>query len=191
MMKYMFTGLLCLYALSAPTQEVCLYQRPVDYQLYPRDHTGYGQVEISGELLSGNDRTISIHVDRENKRIATYTVAIRKEKRRKRFRIAIPVKAEPAEYTFSYQLRDDLPEEPIATHVVAGDVYLIAGQSNSVASGNSVPETEISPFSVHWVLRARKRLICRRIRSGGYRIPRVARTANLSSTDIRPMYCTG
>ncbi|MCC8188794.1 MAG: sialate O-acetylesterase [Bacteroides sp.] len=145
-MKHTLILFLCLCFLPAQGQEVCFHNRPDNFQLYPRNGAGYGQVEISGEIRSGNYPTIYIHLDRENERVATYPVAIQNKADKKIFRTLIPLKAELANYTFSYQLHPDSTAVLLAEQVVSGDVFLIAGQSNSVASGNSVCKEEIHPF---------------------------------------------
>lgn len=146
LMKHTYILLLFVLSLSVQAQEVRFHQRPVDFQLYPRDPEGYGQVHIAGEMLSGKHKKVYIHVDREGERMATYPAEIRRQGGKKRFTILIPIKAEPASYTFSYQLHPDSTAHLLAGNVVAGDVFLIAGQSNSVASGNSVSKGEINPF---------------------------------------------
>lgn len=121
-------------------------QLPADYQLYPRNAQNTATVAIEGRYEQANGSYFSVQVFRENSAILyqraplTYTTAAVAT-----FRFnPITIKAELAEYQFKVYLINKNNDSVLVVnreHVVAGDVYVLSGQSNALAivSDNIIP----------------------------------------------------
>ncbi len=130
--------------MEGEAQHLFFTDRPVDYQLYPRNGEGVAQVPVTG--YTSDTPLAEIELYRENQLAGVYSVKNHKRKGKNNFSVTIPIKAEPANYHFYYRFKGDTVRYTLARNVVAGDVFVIAGQSNSVASGNSVRKEECNPF---------------------------------------------
>ena len=109
--------------------------RPVRMQLYPRDKNGTAEVRISGYTQRSDISSLTFVKKRNG--------VIQEEKpinvtKGEAFNVTFSIVAEKAEYRFEYGIGSD-DKQLLADSVVAGDVYVIAGQSNGAASGSGNP----------------------------------------------------
>ncbi len=109
-----------------------LRESPVDYQLYPRDETNRGWVVFSGRVNVDLVREIRVRSWRDGQR----WYGVRQLVDSSEFSLRIPIEAGLFSYRVEvWVLLKDGREEIIsgAGELVAGDVFLIQGQSNAVA----------------------------------------------------------
>ncbi|MFI9273653.1 sialate O-acetylesterase [Kitasatospora sp. NPDC052896] len=112
---------------------VRLTQAPAAHQLYPRDPaTNSATVRISGQVEQGDATAVRLDVARDGQQLSSTTVPVDGSGRT--FSFSPEIQAGPHGYSFSLYsvgsattLQDSWPD------VVAGDVYLVNGQSNSTA----------------------------------------------------------
>lgn len=114
---------------------VVFSKQPRRLQLYPRDAEGKAEVQISGYTQRSDIEKISFVMKRAGEKKGEKEVEVTKNSP---FHTSFTIVAEPVEYRFEYAIDGG---EPIvlADSVVAGDVYLIAGQSNGAAAGSGNP----------------------------------------------------
>lgn len=108
---------------------------PQDMQLYPRIADNKAEVRISGYAQRSDISSLTFTKKRNN--------AVQEEKpitvtKGVPFDVAFSITAELAEYRFEYRIGEG-ENQLLADSVVAGDVYLITGQSNGAASGSGNP----------------------------------------------------
>lgn len=114
---------------------VVFIERPQPFQLYPRDEDGTAEVHISG-YTQQSDISALVFVKKRN--------AVEQDQKQisvskgQPFDVVFTIVAEPAEYRFEYGIGES-EKQVLADSVVAGDVYVIAGQSNGAASGSGNP----------------------------------------------------
>ena len=114
---------------------VVFTQRPVRLQLYPRSADGTAQVHISGYTQRSDISSLTFIKKRDGVIQEQQPLTVTKNVP---FNISFSIVAEPAEYRFEYAVGGE-QTQVLADSVVAGDVYLIAGQSNGAASGSGNP----------------------------------------------------
>ncbi len=112
---------------------------PTNFQLYPRDlQTNQAQVPISGTVIGTGVSAITLTVERDDVLLQTITetVVYASSSDTPQFSFTIPVTAELANYDFDLKINRRGVEIDIssAVSVVAGDAYIINGQSNSTAA---------------------------------------------------------
>ena len=110
-------------------------ERPVRMQLYPRKADGTAEVRISGYTQQSNISSLTFIKSRNQQLQEQKPVTVTKGEP---FSVSFSIVAEPAEYRFEYAIGGGA-NQLLADSVVAGDVYLIAGQSNGAASGSGNP----------------------------------------------------
>ncbi len=117
---------------------VVFLERPVTLQLYPRRADGNAEVKICGLTQQSGIDTLVFVMKRNGVLVTETKTPVQKNVR---FATTFEIQAEPAEYRFEYRLSTDASAQNIllADSVVAGDVYLIAGQSNGAAAGSGNP----------------------------------------------------
>ncbi|HXF64615.1 MAG TPA: Ig-like domain-containing protein, partial [Caldilineaceae bacterium] len=110
---------------------------PKDLQLYPRDlSTNRAVVPIAGSVDSPDQDEIIVRIYREDVLHETLSQPLTYEGASAPFSFAPEITAELANYDFQIIVRDGETESLIkeVEFVVAGDVYLINGQSNAFAN---------------------------------------------------------
>lgn len=139
-MKHVYLFLLILLNFTADAQK--FYSTnfdalPQNYQLYPRNNQDEAQIPISGQIEISGYAYVSVQLFRENvlfsyqKTNVVYTDLLGKFK----FNPLI-IKAELVEYqlkVFVISTKGDSGLIVSREHIVAGDAYLIGGQSNALA----------------------------------------------------------
>lgn len=109
---------------------------PADMQLYPRNAGNEADVTISGNVESAGYSYVSVVKSRNGAQASYHRNTLKYAGNVGAFTITSTIKAELAEYTFSvYACKSATDSTLIVTrsNVVAGDLYLIYGQSNAVA----------------------------------------------------------
>ena len=110
---------------------------PQNYQLYPRNDKNEAQIPISGQVEVVEFKYLSLQIFREDKQFAyqkanlSYTNLIGKFQF-----IPFTIKSELAEYhlkIYAISNKGDSVLIVFREHIVAGDAYLIGGQSNALA----------------------------------------------------------
>ncbi len=136
-MKYFYTFVLLLL-LTASYGQVTFSTIPLDKQLVGRDlSTNLGQVVIEGEVNNNSVNYTSIEVDvlRNNAVINTVSSGLNYSSGLASFNFDIAIPAELANYSFNIygKTGNNRTLEENVDDVVAGDVYIIQGQSNAEA----------------------------------------------------------
>ncbi|NIK55887.1 sialate O-acetylesterase [Kribbella shirazensis] len=117
---------------------VTLTESPQDRQLVPRDATGRATVPIAGRMTDPRVNSVQLTVT-SNGETEVYTSASRE------FRFAPRIKAGLREYTFELKALGRVVAR--REGIVAGDVYVVQGQSNAEASMyNGAASGEESPY---------------------------------------------
>lgn len=135
---YLFTFILFISTANAqrfyPTNFDAL---PQNYQLYPRSVKNEAQIPISGYMEVPGFKYISLQIFRENILTSYQKVNVVYSNSMGKFKFSpSTIKAELAEYQikiFSISDKGDSTQIVFREHIVAGDAYLIGGQSNALA----------------------------------------------------------
>ena len=109
---------------------------PKDQQLYPRDlATNQAEVPISGSVTTLGQTQAVLKIYRNNTLRSTLTRNLNYNGGSASFSFTPTIKAELKNYKFELYIEPDAAITPVTTitDVVAGDVYIINGQSNAVA----------------------------------------------------------
>ncbi|WP_375448188.1 sialate O-acetylesterase [uncultured Fibrella sp.] len=132
-------ALLCLVSASGWAQRInaiAFDKLPQDYQLYPRNAQSEAQIPISGRVTEAGWQYVSVQVFRNKQAVGYKRVAISYTGGTGRFTVEpITIKAEKAEYAINLYLGKDNDSVNVVnrTNLVAGDVYVLTGQSNASA----------------------------------------------------------
>ena len=114
---------------------VVFSRQPQHLQLYPRNSENKASVEIAGVTQHSGIHQITLKMYRNQSEQASRQLSVSKGVP---FTAAFEIQAEPADYRFTYAT--NMSEEIVlADSVVAGDVYVIAGQSNGAAAASGNP----------------------------------------------------
>ena len=113
---------------------------PMDYQLYPRNDKSEANVPISGKIEELGWNYCSVQIFREDKLIGYQRAKFSYANSVGNFQFKpIVIKAELAEYSlkiFAMNDRGDSTQLVNRQHIVAGDAFVIGGQSNALALVN-------------------------------------------------------
>lgn len=113
-------------------------QIPQDFQLYARNDKNLAIIPIEGTIQTKGWKSVSISVYRENQLYGYQKVNVQVKTSDDSFSANATIKAEKAEYSiFIYGLRSDKDSTLITkrTNLVAGDFYVIYGDSNGNTQG--------------------------------------------------------
>ena len=132
-MKITCAVLLFFSFLSGHAQTIKLDKWPARLQLFPRDSLSQATVPIAGRVLTEADRSVSLMVLRDQ---AFYQyVRVKADSITGRFAFNPVIKAEAHQYSFLLFLRKSTLDSALIARrdsIVAGDVFLVTGQSNAV-----------------------------------------------------------
>ncbi|WP_327086134.1 sialate O-acetylesterase [Nonomuraea sp. NBC_01738] len=133
-----------LTAYARPSR-LTLTEQPQDRRLYPRDASNGANVPVSGEVTDHRVRAVQLRVTSgEDERVHTEPV-----NQRRTFSFAPRIEAGLREYRFELRTLGDGPPRVVTAWdgLVAGDVYVIQGQSNAVSGNyNGTAAAEASPW---------------------------------------------
>ncbi|MBL8027605.1 MAG: T9SS type A sorting domain-containing protein [Fibrobacteres bacterium] len=113
---------------------VSFYEKPENCQLYPRDNNNDGNVKISGKVLDKGLDSMIVVVYRNWKPFNRFSCRLLYQNDSAKFNFDVKIPAELAE--FNFQIMVDTTLVARADSVVAGDVYMIDGQSNASTLGD-------------------------------------------------------
>jgi len=131
-----FLGFICLFSKVNGQQVYAPFifsQIPQDYQLYARNDKNLATIPVEGTIQTKGWKSISISVYRENKLFGYQKVNVQVKNSEDSFSANATIKAEKAEYSiFIYGIRGEKDSILITkrTNLVAGDFYVIYGDSN-------------------------------------------------------------
>jgi len=137
-----FVLILCLFTYVTPGYSQRFYsivfeQLPRDMQLYARDDDNFAEVPISGRIELPDWDYMSVVTLRNNERVGYQrSVFNYGGKSTAGFNLKPKIKAEMADYSFKVYARKGVDSVLIVqrTEIVAGDFYIISGQSNAAAT---------------------------------------------------------
>lgn len=137
-MKTLSIILFCLlsnFAFGQIIDNISFSELPQDFQLFPRDANKNAVIQIKGTVLN-RWKTVSVIVFREGK-IYSYQKA-KINAPANSFNLNPPIKAEKAEYSFRVYASDNDKDSTFIIekkNIVAGDFYVIYGDSNANTEG--------------------------------------------------------
>ncbi len=138
MKKTTLTNLLVLFTIwHFSAQNIILSQFPKNNQLIPRNvSTNKGTYTLSGYVTHNLADTLVVTVFREALQVSTWTFPIQLKDGRFNFTHTIEIKAELANYSVELNIfnKGTLLFSKKADRIVAGDVFIVNGQSNSNGS---------------------------------------------------------
>jgi hypothetical protein len=112
---------------------------PGDLELVPRDLSGYGNFTVSGHCTNSSFKGLSVEIYNSTKQKLITTTDVNLDTGRT-FEIPLKIKAELSEYEIRiFSVEDPGPRNliKVVKGVVAGDIFVLAGQSNAVANAGS------------------------------------------------------
>ncbi len=132
-MRIGFTIFWIFCCLSLFGQQVSVQSFPIDWQLFPRDVvTNQATINIAGEVVDSNFQILALEVSKDS--IVQYIDSVfLSGQANEPFIFTSTIQAELANYSYRLLLADTSNQYVIqeANQVVAGDVFLIQGQSNA------------------------------------------------------------
>jgi len=133
----------CTFIVSTLYAQVSKF--PLDNQLYPRDLvTNKATISIAGTVSQSTYyRQMRLYVYRDGNWISTRTVNLTYYNKKASYQFLFDIPAERNNYRFVLNGATSWGEKHIRTanNVVAGDAYIIQGQSNAVANLRGVSNT--------------------------------------------------
>jgi len=111
-------------------------KHPVDGQLYPRNAQGQAEVELTGWVHQPGWQRIAVLAERDGVPYASQVQQLFYQNGQAGFDLDVPIQAELHSYSVRVFLLNggQAQQVAVASDIVAGDVYLIQGQSNAVAA---------------------------------------------------------
>jgi|FLOH01.1.fsa_nt_gi hypothetical protein len=145
----MFLATILLLCAQTPTVEFLTH--PVDGQLYPRDAQSLADVRISGQVHQAGWQRIFVIANRDGIPFSVQAQQLHYHGGKAAFDLGLKIRAERHAYSFRVMLMNGAHTQQVgaADNVVAGDVFLIQGQSNAVAwdaLGEGLANREQSPW---------------------------------------------
>jgi len=128
---------------------------PQDYQFFPRDSNNEASILVRGSVSQVGFDTIQLSLYRDQTLVSKIAYLLQYDSLNKaNFQLSTNIKAELANYAIEISLIQDSKDSLIARRVnlVAGDVYLISGQSNSIFGGNPYNNSFIRTFGKNYSL---------------------------------------
>lgn len=141
-------------AAPAPAQQVLLQDFPKDGQLYARKADDFATVEVAGTVIEAGWNEVVLRVATRNAVIEEQFLSLSYAATGAPFASSVEIRSGLRDYEFTLSLRGGGSEQQIAIarSVVAGDVFLIAGQSNAVAL--DYWNEELANLSQSWWVRS-------------------------------------
>ena len=138
-------SLTCLGMNFLVAQQISFHQLPQDLQLYPRNAQNLASIPISGSMRAGTPGSISVLVKKANKPYAYAKSAL---KTSGNFSLTVSIRAELVEYQLDVYWVHGADSSFLAhrENIVAGDVFLVSGQSNSY-TGKDHPKVYKGEFA--------------------------------------------
>jgi hypothetical protein len=118
-----------------PPLKTSLSQAPQSLQLFPRNAKNEAIVTFTGKVETANYNSVSMIVTRNNSIIKSYKTALVYATATANFTFSHTIKAELAEYSFKIYAIQGTDSVLVTSrdNIVAGDIFVINGQSNAAA----------------------------------------------------------
>jgi hypothetical protein len=125
------------YESNLPVPVVTFSKAPQSLQLYPRNAKNEALVTINGKVETTDYNALSLLVSRNNSNVKYYKTTLNYSNNSALFSFSYTIKAELANYNFKlYAIKGaDSVLVTSRENVVAGDVFVINGQSNALSWG--------------------------------------------------------
>ncbi|MDR6193831.1 T9SS type A sorting domain-containing protein [Siphonobacter sp. SORGH_AS_0500] len=136
-MNRLFTCLFLLLTHSFLNAQITFTKAPLDYQLFPRNDQSEGQILIEGTVTDAAATRVSVLILRGQQPYRYSSQNLTFQNGQAAFSLKPSIKAEAVEYLARIYLVKNRDSSLVMTrmNLVAGDVFLIGGQSNAVAGG--------------------------------------------------------
>ncbi|MFI5201560.1 MAG: LamG-like jellyroll fold domain-containing protein [Candidatus Kapaibacterium sp.] len=121
---------------SSASPKIIWKNLPAHLQFFPRDESGYGRIAIAGAVLEAGYDSIVIEKLRNDQLIARFSIPLEYSSDSANFELTDSIPAERSLYTYTTwcKRRDTMFYLAESADLVAGDVYIIDGQSNAHAA---------------------------------------------------------
>ncbi len=126
-------------------EPLTITEKPLNMQLYPALPDS-GTVRLAGSANTAAITTLTLSAYKGGNLYKTVSQNITFENNVGLFDLHIKIPAELSNFDFKYKTNLMSSEELLASNVVAGDIYIISGQSNAVSSGTSTPSDSLNDF---------------------------------------------
>ncbi|MBL8025828.1 MAG: hypothetical protein JNL74_05425 [Fibrobacteres bacterium] len=130
--------ILSILATAIFSWNVSFSEKADDRQLYPRDNMNLGHVIFSGTVKGSDADSITLKTYRNGVLINSQQKSLTFVSDSAQFNVSSSIKAELAEYRFEFKI--DTAVAAVADSVVAGDVFIIGGQSNAALGKSALNE---------------------------------------------------
>ena len=122
-----------------PPLKASFTQAPQSLQLFPRNAKNEAIITFTGKIETANYNSVSMLVSRNNSTIKSYKTLLSYTNGAANFTFNHTIKAELAEYSFKIYATQGADSVLVTSreNIVAGDVFVINGQSNAAAWGVS------------------------------------------------------
>ncbi|MEI2696141.1 MAG: sialate O-acetylesterase [Saprospiraceae bacterium] len=138
-----------------PPPDTSFSQIPQDYQFYPRDSNDEATIQVAGITIQAGFDSIQLLLYRDQTLVSKTSQRLQFDTTRKaNFLFSTKIKAELANYAIEIKLTQDAKDSLLARRVnlIAGDVYIVSGQSNSIFGGNPYTNSFIRTFGKNYSL---------------------------------------
>ncbi|MBK7357768.1 MAG: hypothetical protein IPI45_13515 [Saprospiraceae bacterium] len=138
-----------------PPPDTSFSQLPQDYQFFPRDSNDEATIQVAGVTIQSGFDSIQLLLYREQSLLSISTQRLQFDTSGKaNFLLSTKIKAELANYAIEIKLTQDANDSLLArrTNLIAGDVYIVSGQSNSIFGGNPYTNSFIRTFGKNYSL---------------------------------------
>ena len=124
------------YALTGQNGNISMSKVPQYFQFYPRDKSDSGTVKFRGEAIAAGYDTAKLLVYRNDTLIKSYQKTLNYAGTKAPLNFDARIHAELSEYSFEMHLTNSTKDTMVffQSDITCGDVYVVAGQSNSIAS---------------------------------------------------------
>ena len=126
------------YLLTGSNGNISMSQVPNYFQFYPRDASDSATVKFRGNVVKSGYDTANLMVYKNDTLWKTYSSPLSYASGVAALNFDSRIKAELSEYNFSIHLKNSTTDTAVfyQSNIVAGDVYVVNGQSNSIASSS-------------------------------------------------------
>lgn len=138
-----------------PPPDTSFTMIPQDYQFFPRDSNDEAIIQVAGITSQSGFDSIQLVLFREQTLLSKTNQVLQFDASGKaNFVLKTKIKAELANYAIEIKLIQDARDSLLARrdYLIAGDVYLVTGQSNSIFGGNPYTNSFIRTFGKNYSL---------------------------------------
>lgn len=134
-MKFLLVFGLTLFFMSSSMAQVSYTHKPLQMQLFPRDASDSAEVKLAGVVTQQGVQAVIFKLYRDGIMLDSTFAGLTYQANVAAFYNVYKIKAEKSEYKVHFSLFDGLSENCVlaADSLVAGDVFIVNGQSNAAA----------------------------------------------------------